>query len=416
MNRLLGPFTSKNYRLYFSGQCASLIGTWIQQVALAWLVFTLSHSGTVLGFAIAAQTLPILLLGPFGGLLADRFDKRRLLLVTQAILGVVSFINGLLVATDVVRIWMLFLSSFIIGVINAAANPARQSFISELVPREHLRSAVSLGSVLVNTARAVGPAIAGFLIANISMQMCFFLDAASYVFVITALLLMNSSTLRTPVPTLRGKGQIREGLRYVRAAPPLLIPLLMMMLIGTFAYEFQVLLPLVAAHVFDGDASTLGTLLSAQGLGAIAGGFYVAYRGKTGIKAVTQGAALFGTAMLLTAIAPTFHIEVALLFLTGACSVQFLSVGNSTLQLNADPKYRGRVMALWSMAFLGSTPIGGPIIGWIGEHASPRLGLGVGAFSCLIATAIGLWALKQSADRIVRNETEPAYTDEALRV
>jgi MFS family permease len=190
----------------------------------------------------------------------------------------------------------------------------------------------------------------------------------------------------------------------------------MMVLIGTFAYEFQVLLPLVAAHVFSGDAGTLGALLSAQGLGAIAGGLYVARHGKTGIKAVTRGSALFGTAMLLAAIAPTFHIEVVLLFITGACSVQFLSVGNSTLQLNADPKYRGRVMALWSMAFLGSTPIGGPIIGWIGEHSSPRLGLGVGAFSCLVATIIGLWALNKARQMDATNvEPDPTYTETALR-
>lgn len=404
MSSRLGPFSSSNYRLYFGGQCISLVGTWMQQVALAWLVFTLSRSGTVLGFAIAAQTLPILLLGPYGGLLADRFDKRRLLLITQVILGLVSLVNGLLVASGAVEVWMLFVSSLAIGMVNACANPARQSFISELVPPENLRSAVSLGSVMVNTARAVGPAIAGFLIANVSLEMCFFLDAVSYTGVIIGLVLMNRRTLRTPAPAAPGKGQIRDGLRYVRNAPSLLVPLLMMTLIGTFAYEFQVLLPLVAAHTFAGNAGTLGALLSAQGLGAITGGIYVARHGKTGIKPVTRGAALFGTAMFLASVAPTFHIEIALLFLTGFCSVQFLSVGNSTLQLTAEPRYRGRVMALWSMAFLGSTPIGGPIIGWIGQHASPRLGLGVGALSCLVATLIGFWALNQV--KVGKNEPE----------
>jgi MFS family permease len=404
MSSRLGPFSSLNYRLYFGGQCISLVGTWMQQVALAWLVFTLSHSGTVLGFAIAAQTLPILLLGPYGGLLADRFDKRRLLLITQVILGVVSLTNGILVASGNVEIWMLFVSSAAIGIVNSCANPARQSFISELVEPQNLRSAVSLGSVMVNAARAVGPAIAGFLIANVSMEMCFFLDAISYVGVITGLLLMNRGELRTPEPAVRSKGQIRDGLRYVRNAPPLLIPLLMMTLIGTFAYEFQVLLPLVAAHTFEGSAATLGTLLSAQGLGAITGGIYVARHGKTGTRAVTRGAALFGTAMLLASVAPTFHVEVVFLFLTGFCSVQFLSVGNSTLQLTAEPRYRGRVMALWSMAVLGSTPIGGPIIGWISQHASPRLGLGMGAASCMVATLIGVWALNQV--KVGKNESE----------
>jgi MFS family permease len=418
MTNKKGPFSSKNYRLYFAGQAISLIGTWVQQVALAWLVFTLSGSGTVLGFAIAAQTLPILILGPYGGLLADRFDKRRLLMVTQVLLGLVSLLVGSLVITKAIEIWMVFALCLAIGLLNCAANPARQSFISELVDSSDLRSAVSLGSVLVNTARAIGPAIAGLLIATVGIELCFFIDAVSYIAVIVALAAMNSAELHSSTPVQRGKGQIREGLRYVRNAPPLLIPLLMMILIGTFAYEFQVLLPLVAAHVFDGDAGTLGALLSAQGLGAIAGGLYVAKHGSTGIKAVTRGAALFGVAMALAAFAPTFHIEMLLLFLVGATSVQFLSVGNSTLQLNAEPAYRGRVMALWSMAFLGSTPIGGPLVGWIAEHLSPRLGLGIGALSCLVATIIGLLALRNAAksENSVSDGENPAYTENALRV
>jgi MFS family permease len=394
--------------LFFAGQCVSLIGTWSQNVALAWLVYSLSNSGTILGFAIAAQTLPILLLGPIGGLLADRFDKRRLLAASQVALGVTSLAIGLLVITKNAEIWALFALSLVIGIANSVANPTRQSFISELVPAEHLRAAVSIGSVLVNAARAIGPAIAGVLISTVGIEVCFFVDAVSYLFVVAALGAMRSGELRSPLRTIRGKGQIRDGFQYVRNAPPLLTPLLMMVLIGTFAYEFQVLLPLVAANVFDGDASTLSALLAAQGAGAIIGGLYVARRGSTGIAAVTRGSALFGAAMALAALAPTFHTEVALLFVVGACSVQFLSVGNSTLQLNADPRYRGRVMALWSMAFLGSTPIGGPIIGWIAETSSPRIGLGIGAFSCLLATLIGLAAIKKS-----KLQPIPAYTDNA---
>lgn len=239
-----GPFTFKNYRLYFAGQAVSLIGTWMQQVAQAWLVYTISHSGTVLGFAVAAQMLPVLLLGPWGGLLADRVDKRRLLLITQGLLGLVSLTTGTLIALGEMQLWMIFVLATFIGIINAAANPARQSFVSELVDRENLRTAVSLNSVLINTARAVGPAIAGVLIAKVSMQACFFIDAASYLFVMLALWLMDAKTLATPDQTPKGKGQIREGLRYVWATPRLRVPLLMMILIGTFAYEFQVLLPL----------------------------------------------------------------------------------------------------------------------------------------------------------------------------
>lgn len=394
MSSQIGPFSSRNYRLYFAGQFVSLVGTWSQQVALAWLVITMSKSGTVLGLVVAAQALPILILGPWGGLLADRVNKRKLLLITQLLLAIIALVTGGLIVTKAIEIWMVFALSLAIGIVNSAANPTRQSFISELVRHEHLRSAVSLSSVLVNTARAIGPAVAGVLIAKVGLEVCFFLDAFSYVFVITALLMMNPAKLTTPELTIRANGQIREGFRYVRRAPPLFVPLVMMVLIGTFAYEFQVVLPLVATHVFDGDAGTLGALFSAQGIGAIVGGLYVTRRGKTGIKAVTRGAAVFGFAMALASLAPSFRIELALLFLVGASSVQFLSVANSTLQLNADPMFRGRVLALWSMAFVGSTPIGGPIVGYIAEHFSPRLAMGAGALACFLATFIGLAATK----------------------
>jgi MFS family permease len=391
-----GPFSSHNYRLNYAGQAVSLIGTWMQQVAQAWLVLTLSHSGTVLGLVVAAQMLPVLLFGAYGGLIADRFDKRRLLLVTQTLLGLISLTTGLITAFHVAHLWMIVVLATAIGIVNSTANPARQSFVSELVDRKYLRSAVSLNSVLVNTARAIGPAVAGILIAGVGIQLCFFCDAASYLFVLLALLLMRVSTLNTPVPASKGKGQIREGLRYVRHASSIFTPLLMMAVVGTFAYEFQVLLPLVATHTFHGGAGSLGALTSAQGIGAIGGALYVARRGRTGVGAVTRGTMMFGVAMLLATFAPTFPIELVALFLVGASSVQFLSIGNSTIQLAADPNYRGRVMALWSMAFLGSTPIGGPIIGWVSQHLSPRVGMGIGAASCLLAGAFGMLVLQRS--------------------
>lgn len=368
----------------------------MQQVAQAWLVLTISHSGTVLGLVVAAQTLPVLLLGAYGGLIADRLDKRKLMIVTQLVLGTVSLTNGVLVATHAVRLWMVVCLALIMGLTNATANPARQSFVSELVDRKHLRAAVSLNSVMVNTARAVGPAIAGVFIATIGLQLCFFCDAISYLFVIAALALMNTSLLNTPVPTSKAKGQVRDGLAYVRSVPALFVPLLMMVLIGTFAYEFQVLLPLVATREFHGNASSLGALSSAQGIGAIVGGLYVAKRGKTGIAAVTRGAFLFGMALILGVFAPAFWLEVAALFVIGATSIQFLSVGNSTLQLSSDPQYRGRVMALWSMAFLGTTPIGGPIVGWTAQHLSPRVGMGMGAAACLVSATIGFAVLNRT--------------------
>lgn len=408
-----GPFKFRNYRLYFSGQAISHIGTWIQHVAQAWLVYTLSDSGTILGLAVAAQTLPVLLLGPWGGLLADRMNKRRLLIMTQSCLAVVAATTALLITLDLIQLWMVFVAALITGVVSATANPARQSFLSEMVDRESLRSAVSLNSIIVNSARAIGPAVAGLLIATLGLDICFYIDAFTYVFVIAALALMNTNELTTPLPAQRARGQIREGLRYVRNTPEILVPLLMMALIGIFAYEFQVLLPLVAAQTFNGQSDELGVLMSAQGAGSIVGGFYVARHGRTGIAATTKGAAMFGIAMALAAIAPTFAIAVALLFIVGVASVQFLSVGNTTMQLAAAPAFRGRVMALWTMAFLGSTPIGGPIVGWISEQLSPRLGLGIGALACGAAVLIGLWALRESTNS--EHRASNTYTVEAVR-
>lgn len=408
MKQTFAPFVFRNYRLYYAGQAVSLVGTWMQQVALAWLVLTLTKSGTMLGLVVAAQMLPVLLLGAYGGLIADRFDKRRLLVGTQAVLAVVSLVTGTLVLTDAIQVWMIVVLALLIGATNAVANPTRQSFVSELVDAEHLRGAISLNSVLVNAARAIGPAVAGVLIATVGLQLCFFIDAVSYIFVIAGLLLMKTELLNTPVPAQKGKGQIRDGLRYVRGIPELAVPLGMMFLIGTFAYEFQVLLPLVASDTFHGNAGTLGLLTSAQGIGAIAGGLYVARRGSTGIKAVTRGAALFGTAMLLATFAPTLHIAVVALFLVGVSSIQFLSVGNSTLQLASNPAYRGRVMALWTIAFLGSTPVGGPIIGSIAEHLSPRVGMGVGAAACLVAAGAGLAAMSRLERRSAQQLTAAA--------
>lgn len=389
-----GPFSSRNYRLYYGGQAVSLIGTWMMQVAQAWLVLTVSGSGTMLGLAVAAQMLPILIFGAYGGLIADRVNKRRLILISQILLGLISLTTGILSATGAIQLWMIFVLSALIGFVSAVANPARQSFVSELVDRRFLRQAVSLNSVLINIAHAIGPAIAGVLIATVGIQLCFFIDAASYLVVIAALLLMDTDALTTPEPTRRGKGQIREGFRYVRSEPRIYTPLLMMVIVGTFAYEFQVLLPLVATHTFSGGAGALGALSSAQAVGAICGGLYVARRGTIGVIAVTRGVAMFGGAMVLAALAPTFEVELAALFVVGFASVQFLSVGNSTIQLTAEPAYRGRVLSLWTTGFLGTTPIGGPIIGFIGEHLSPRVSLGVGALSCFVAATLGLVVIR----------------------
>jgi len=282
---LAGP----NYRLWFAGQSVSLAGTWMQMIAQSWLVLELTSSGTAIGLVVALQTLPTLLLGPYAGVVADRLDKRRLMIGLQSTMGVLALALGLLTITGVVALWHVYLLALLLGLVNCFENPARQAFVLELVGPADLRNAVSLNSVLVNTARAVGPAVAGLVIAAGGIGLCFLINAASFVAVVASLLRMDTAALRPSVPTPRAPGQLREGLAYVRSTPALAVPLLMMTLVGCLAYEFQVVLPIVASDTFGGDASSYGFLTAAMGAGAVVGGLGVAARGRTGLPALTGG-------------------------------------------------------------------------------------------------------------------------------
>jgi MFS family permease len=397
--RTFSSLSNPNYKKYFFGQATSLVGTWMQTTAQAWLVLTLTHSATSLGLVVALQTLPVLLLGPYGGVIADRVDKRRLMVVLQSLMGVQALVLAVLCFTHVVTFVDVCGLAVLLGVNNAFENPSRQAFVLEMVGPDDLRNAVSLNSTLVNVARAVGPAVAGVLIATVGEGWCFALNAASFGAVVGSLLAMDVSKLQPAPPAVRSKGQVREGLRYVARTPDLLFPLVMMALVGCLAYEFQVTLPVAAQRVFHGGSETFGIMTAAMGLGAVVGGLVTATRGKTGMRAMIIASLVFGTAIAFAAAAPVLVSEFVALLLVGYASISFLSMGNSTLQLATDPGMRGRVMALWSVAFLGSTPIGGPLIGWITATAGARVGLGVGAFSCLVAGAIGLVALRRSRVR-----------------
>lgn len=388
-----------NYRKYFRGQAVSLVGTWMQTVAQSWLVLELTGSATDLGVVVALQTLPVLLLGPYGGVVADRLDKRKLMIGLQSMMGVLALVLGLLTVTGVVQLWHVYLLAFLLGLNNCFENPARQSFVLELVGPTDLRNAVSLNSVLVNAARAVGPAVAGIIITTGGIGICFILNALSFGAVVGSLLALDTAALQPSTPTIRAKGQLREGLRYVRRDPRLAIPLLMMALVGCLTYEFQVTLPVLAKHTFAGQASTYGFLTSAMGIGAVVGGLYVAARGRTGVRSLVNSAAVFGVVMAGAAAAPTFWLELVAMFGVGAASVGFLSKGNSTLQLEASPQMRGRVMALWAVAFLGSTPIGGPIAGAVSESRGGRAGLALGAIACAVAAVLGDLTLRRLSGR-----------------
>lgn len=400
--------SNPNYRLYFSGQAVSLIGTWMQSVAQSWLVLQLTGSGTALGLVVALQTLPVLLLGPYGGVVADRVDKRKLMIVLQSMMGVLALVLGLLTVTHEVRLWQVYVLAFLLGLNNTFENPARQSFVLEMVGPRHLRNAVSLNSVLVNAARAIGPAVAGIIIATGGLGICFLLNAASFVAVVSSLLRLDVSALQPSPPTVRARGQLREGLRYVRRTPAIAVPLLMMALIGCLAFEFQVVLPVVAKQTFHGGSQSYGFITAAMGAGAVIGGLWVAARGRTGTAALVRSSAVFGVVIAAAAVAPTMWLELIAMAAVGAAMVGVMSKGNSTLQLAAAPTMRGRVMALWAVAFLGSTPIGGPIAGWVSEQFGGRAGLALGAVACLVAAALGGLYLQRAGNRSAREEVATA--------
>ena len=389
-----------NYRRYLAGQSVSLIGTWMQMAAQSWLVLTLTHySSTALGIVVALQTLPVLLLGPYGGVIADRIDKRRLMIILQSAMGVQALVLGLLTVTGAVTVWEIGVLATLLGLNNAFENPARQSFMLELVGPEHLRNAVSLNSVLVNVARTIGPAIAGLLIATVGEGVCFLLNAGSFAAVVASLLTMERFELRPTTPTPRARGQLREGLRYVRRTPELAVPLIMMALVGCLTYEFQVSLPVMASRGLHVGATGFGFMTAAMGIGAVVGGLLVAARGKTGLRPLVLAASGFGIAMALATFAPSIGFELAALTFVGGASLAFMSTGNSTLQLGAAPNMRGRVMSLWFVSFQGSTPIGGPLVGLLMATSGARAGLGLGAITCFVAALGGLLALRRLRDR-----------------
>ena len=393
-----------NYRRYVSGQAVSLIGTWMQTTAQSWLVLTLTHSAVTLGLIVALQAVPVLLLGAYGGVIADRVDKRRMMIVLQSLMGTQALILGVLTLTHRLQFWEIAVLAVALGCNNAFENPSRQAFILEMVGGKSLRNAVSLNSVMVNVARAVGPAVAGLLIASVGTGICFVINAASFVAVVVSLLTMDLAKLSPSEPARRARGQLREGLRYVSHVDELAVPLLMMTLIGTFAYEFQVVLPVVASHTFNGGATAYGFLVASMGVGAVGGGLLTAARGHTGLRPVTLAASAFAVVLFFAALSPNLTLEYVAMAMVGWASISFVARGNSTIQLTAAPQMRGRAMALWAIAFQGTTPIGAPIIGWITEAAGARAGLATGGASCVAAVLLGYLAIRRRRGRAAAAE------------
>jgi len=320
-----------NYRRYFTGQLISLSGTWMQTVAAVWVVLGLTGSGVAVGLTTALQFLPMLLIGAWGGLLADRIPKRRLLIATQALMAIPALGLFAVTATGVVAPWMVFLAVFAMGTVNAVDNPTRQSFVIEMVGADRVVNAVSLNSVIVQAARIVGPAVAGILIATVGVVPCFGLNALTFVAMILALWRMDPARLQAAPPAEHEPGAIRAGLRYVMGTPELMVPLALMALVGTLGFNFQVVLPLLAKFSFQSGAMTYATLVSAMAVGSIVGALVNGHRGRTGPRLIAGGALAFGVAALLSAAMPSLAFEVPALMLLGAASVTFAATINSTL-------------------------------------------------------------------------------------
>ncbi len=389
----------RNYRLYFTAQLISVSGTWMQTVAQAWLVLHLTGSGVALGIVVGLQFLPMLLFGPFGGLVADRMNKRSLLYATQTAGGLLALALGLLVVTDAVQLWQVYVLAALLGVVNVFDNPARQTFVMEMVGRDDLPNAVSLNTVVMNASRVVGPAIGGLVITLFGLGACFFINAASYIAVVVGLSMMRSAELRPTAPVARAKGQIREGLDYVWRTPGLRNTLLAIALIGIFAYNFTVTLALLAKVTFHGGAGTYSLLTSCMGIGAVVGGLIAAHRARPTPRLLQVLALVFGGLLAAVALAPTLVTASVLIVFMGAASIGFIATANATLQLTSDPAMRGRVMALYAMAFLGTTPIGAPLVGAIAQWTSPRVALLSGAVATVVAAGLLMWRHQAGARR-----------------
>jgi MFS family permease len=395
-NRTFAALRIRNYRLYFVSQIVSFSGTWMQSVALAWLVLQLTGSGTALGTVLAMQFLPTLLLAPIGGVIADRFEKRTLIIWTQSAAGLLALALGVVTLSGVVELWMVYALAAGFGSVTALDNPSRQTFVMEMVGPEGVSNAITLNSVVVNAARVIGPAISGVIIATLGVGECFVFNAASYLAVIVAMYLIRPGELFPAARSARAPGQLREGFRYVRHTPVLRTTLIMLAVIGTLTFEFSTTLPMLSDFTFDAGAGGLAAMTALMGVGAVMGGLVVAASSPPTPTRLIVVAAAFGATVLLAAAMPTIGLVYATMPLVGAASVATIATSNTTLQLHSEPHLRGRVMSLFSMALIGSTPIGGPIVGWIGDHAGPRWSLVVGGLGALAAAAYGRSVLVQA--------------------
>ncbi|MGV9315561.1 MFS transporter [Streptomyces sp. NPDC003691] len=391
----------RNYRLYAIGQVVSNTGTWMQRIAQDWLVLTLTGSASAVGITVALQFLPMLLFGLYGGVLADRLPKRALLLFTQSAMATTGLGLAVLTLTGQVQVWHVYLTAFLLGLVTVVDNPARQIFVNEMVGPDQLANAVSLNSANFQSARLVGPAVAGVLITAVGTGYAFLFNGLSFLATVASLLLMRRSELHPSHRAPRAKGQLREGLRYVSAHPELIWPIVLVGFIGTFGFNFPIWLTAFVHDVYGSGAEMYGLLNTLMAVGSLAGALLAARRGTSKLSVLVGAAVLFGALEVVAAFAPSFWIFAALLVPIGMFGLTVNVTANASIQMATDPAVRGRVMSLFMMVFVGGTPLGAPLVGWLTDAYGPRIGFAAGgAVSLLAALTVGVILARSAGVRL----------------
>jgi MFS family permease len=392
MSAMFQALENRNYRLWAGGALVSNIGTWMQRIAQDWLVLTVltNNSGTAVGITTGLQFLPMLLLGPYAGVLADRYRKRVILLWAQSAMGLIGLLVGILVLTGTAQLWQAYLAALCLGVASAIDGPARQAFVSELVGQNHVANAVALNSASFNTARLTGPAIAGLLIAWIGTGPVFLLNAASFAAVLLSLWRIRTSELAPSAPAVRGKGQVSEGLRYVRQRPDLVLILVMVGILGAFGMNFPIINALMSTAEFGMGAGEFGLLGSVMAVGTLAGALLAARRSGPRLRFMLGGALALGLFTLIASVSPSFWLYAAVLIPVGLAAITFLNSCNTSIQLSVDPQFRGRVLALYLAVLQGGTALGAPLMGWIGTEFGARWSVAAGGAVVLLTGLISV--------------------------
>ncbi|MFG2023388.1 MFS transporter [Streptomyces sp. NPDC048825] len=381
----------RNYRLFASGAIVSNTGTWMSRITQDWLVLSLTGSSAAVGITTALQFLPMLLFGLYGGVIADRYPKRRMLFFTQGALGLCGLALAVLTLSGQVQVWHVYLIAFLLGMVTVVDNPTRQTFVSEMVGPGQVRNAVSLNSANFHSARLIGPAVAGVLISTVGSGWAFLINGLAFLAPITGLLLMRTGELHKVERVPRGKGQLREGLHYVASRPELIWPIVLIGFVGTFGFNFPIWLTAFADEVYHAGAGTYGFLNTLMAVGSVAGALLTARRGSVRLRILVGAALLFGALEIAAALSPSYWLFALLMIPTGMAALTVNTTANASVQMATDPAMRGRVMSLFMMVFVGGTPLGAPIVGWITDTFGARVGFAFGGLISLLAAAtVGL--------------------------